>query len=140
MSQNIPCPTVITDIQQERHNLELLSRTAEEKDAIIADLRSHKRLEETLTFATKTLPLQNSILFGVPVGTTFHYILDSLDCIYEFELEDVTFLKAVPYRSQECRNWFLLLPLPLAAAIINDGGIPLGLKMYRLRPFTEVQR
>lgn len=140
-SQNIPWSTVITDIQQERHHLELFDHTAAEKDAIITDLGSHKRLEETLKFSTKTLPLQKTILFGVPVCQwVLHFITSCIHWTAFMNLTEMMLRSWRPYRSPGCKNWFLLLPLPLATAIINDGGIPLGLKICRLRPFTEVQR
>lgn len=141
LEKKVVCPKIITKVFRHPRHLELLCRTVEETTAILADLKEHQVLSEDLTFQIKSPPLFRVILFvGVPEGTELKYILKTIDEIYYFDPEDVTFLRTTPSRLNKGKDWHFMMHENLARAIIKDGGIPLGFTTCKLRPSTSVQR
>lgn len=128
-SKKLVCPSIITNTTFHPRHMEMRCRTEEETKVLLNDLSSNIDLTNDLSFEIKRPPLFKTILFSVPEGTTTEKIIGTLNELYNFEEEDVTFLKATPSKREGYKDWHFLMLDSLARDIISEGGIPLGLSV-----------
>lgn len=130
----------IENILTRRNHVEIECTTDKAKALLIGDLQLNKDLNQILNFTTKSIQMQKMILLGVSNNITEDQIMTAIIAKFKAVPEEIIFTRNTKGNRLNTLNWQLILPLPLAKAIVEDGGLLVGYDVYRLRPYTQVIR
>lgn len=117
-NKKLVCPSIITNSSFHPRHMEMQCRTEEETKVLLNDLSTNRDLTSDLSFEVKRPPFFKTIPFAVPEGTTTEKILGTLNELYDFEEEDITFLRATPSKTEGYKDWHFLMLDSLARDII----------------------
>lgn len=124
-----------------QHQMEIKCKSEADASYLKRELQQNQILNRTLVVLHKTIPTFKMILLDVPEQIKDTQIKENIQTNFQAREDELLFLTSFKSRkSQNTKNWIIVMPRGLGRAIIASNGLILGLKSCRLRPHTSVQR
>lgn len=139
--ERVSVPVKINSIEPRKNHVEITCNSEADMRQLQAELQSNRNINTKLNFLQKAAQQNKMILLGVPASLGTQDLTKIIADTYHLPATDIFIIRDLPHRTNnDQKDVLLVIPSSLGRAIIEDGGIVLGLKTCRLRPHTTIVR